>query len=534
MSKESQLQSRQQLLKLKKKQLALLKHQEEYQKNLPHLYMPMYAWQRKIVDSTNRVNLITASNQSGKSTALIRRAITIATDPKKWKQLWGLEGGKVPRQLWYFYPDGQTIEREITTKWIPEWLPRGPMEIDPVYGWKLSRTSQIPNSIKFNSGVSIFFQMYTKKVANVQAGTVYEVLADEEVPMPFYDELMFRLTATNGIFTTGFTPTLNQFFWKQAMETNEVLPSAFKMTISMYDCLKFDNGAPSTLMTIEKIRQAEERCQSEVEKQRRIFGKFVTEAGRSYYAFEYDKHVVKKFDVSGWPIYAGVDYGSGHDHEANTPGGKKNHPASILFLAVSPDFKKSAVIRSWRGDGVKTTAGDVFQKYQELVTKFNFKVTQACYDASAKDFGTIAQRNGVSFQIADKSRDSGQDLVNTLFRHGMLVIFDDDSDDNGNLKLASELMSIMVTAQKSPVKTGDDLADALRYDVMQVPWDLSILQEALPKAEKEAPPRPMTEKEFEELQIRLRRGENVRGIAKEESNWDELEDEFSYWNDQFG
>lgn len=517
------------MLQLKKRELELLKEKKAGEELLPHIFFPMYSWQRKLVDSLNRVNLITAANQIGKSSALIRRIISNATDPVRWEKLWGT--GVKPKQFWYFYPDGLTLEKEIETKWQPEWLPRGPMESDPQYGWKLTKKNSIYSALKFRAGPTVYFQMYTKSVSNVQSSTVHEVYADEELPMEFYDELMFRLTATDGIFNSGFTPTLNQFFWKQAMETNKVLPSALKLEVSMYDCLVYEDGSPSRTMTLEKIRNAEAKCKNETEKQRRIFGKFVTESGRSYYAFEYEKNVKRPYDITGWLKYASVDYGSGKDSDVAKSGKRtKNHPAAICFIAVRPDFKKGAVFKCWRGDDVKTTAGDVFNKYIDL--KDRMPIVQACYDPGAKDFGTIADRNSESFTKADKSRDAGADLLNTLFKHDMLDIFDDDPE---NLKLAAELMSLMITNQQSENKSDDDLCDAARYNAMQIPWDLShVAIEREKKDEFLKVVKPMTEEEFQVQQIKLRRGESIGEDENQDQGWSELEEEFDEWNTEYG
>jgi len=527
--------SKAQLLALRRKELEKVKKQKELEEILPHLYVPMYPWQREIHESTNRVNLLTAANQIGKSSALIRRAIANCTDPTRWEKLWGK--GVTPRQFWYFYPDGSTLSKEIEQKWVPEWLPRGRMEGDPKYGWRLAKKGANYHALHFHLGTTIYFQMYTKSVSSVQAGSVYELFADEELPMPFYDELMFRLTATSGIFTSGFTPTLNQLFWKQAMEGSKILPHALKMSVSMYNCLQYEDRTPSRIMNIHKIREAESRCKNETERQRRVFGRFVTESGRTYYAFEFDRNMVTPYSIKGWYIYASVDYGSGFDGETAhiKLSKKKNHPSAIVFIAVRPDYKKGAVFKCWRGDNVKTTAGDIFNKYLELTKDLN--ITQACYDPGAVDFGTIAERNSVSFTKANKAREAGEDLVNTLFKHRILDIFDDDAE---NIKLAGELSHIMISAQQGEGKRNDDLADSNRYCCMQIPWDLSVvtekIQENIRDGNKvdEDKPRPMTEAEFQAAQIKMRRGEDVSKARHKEDNWEELDEEIEEWNEEYG
>jgi phage terminase large subunit-like protein len=517
------------LLELKRKELELLRERKKGEETLPHIFVPMYPWQRKLHESENRVNLLTAANQIGKSSALIRRMIANCTDRTRWERLWGPNAK--PNQFWYFYPDSMTLDREIDTKWVPEWLPRGRMQNDVQYGWRLRKKSSQYFALDFNAGPSIFFQTYSKRVQNIQAGSIHEVACDEEMPMEFYDEIMFRLTATAGIFSSGFTPTLNQLFWKQAMEQNKILPSALKLCVSMYDCLRYEDGTPSRIMTLDKIKLAEEKCKNETERQRRIFGKFVTEEGRTYYAFDFDEHMAKPHPFSGWFIYSAVDYGSGSDESKYK---KKNHPAGIVLIAVSPDYKKGVVFKSWRGDGEKTTAGDVFIKYQEMVS--GLTVTQACYDPSSADFGTIASRNSVTFQKANKARDAGEDMVNTLFKHKMLTVFDDDPE---NMKLAGELMTIMQTGHtRGDAKTGDDLADALRYACMLIPWDLSVIDESVAKSKETATmlkTRPLTDQEYQALQIRMRRGEDVsKDFGGDLLDGGLIEDEFDYWNEEYG
>ncbi len=342
---------------------------------------------------------------------------------------------------------------------------------------------------------------------------------DEEMPLAFYDEIMFRMVRTNGIFNSAFTPTLNQLFWKQAIESNKILPNALKMEVSMYDCLFYEDGSPGAF-TEESIKEIIAKCKSETEVQRRVYGKFVTEEGRTYYAFEYERNMVARYSIAGWHIYGGVDYGSGGS----------GHPAGILFVAVRPDYKKGAVFRGWRGDNIETTAGDVFNKYLDL--RAGLTITQQVYDPASKDFGTIAERNGCSFTKADKSRDLGEHIVNTLFKHEMLDIFDDDPELS---KLASELMHMMQANQRSNNKYDDDLADTLRYISTMIPWDFEAINEQI-KAKELAlngPPAPLTEKELQAIQIQERRG--IYADRPEESTgWGELDEEFDHWNKEYG
>jgi phage terminase large subunit-like protein len=505
---------------LKQKQLELSRAQANIKNELPHLYgKKFYPWARKFFDSENRINLLCAANQISKSSTAIRRCIADACDPERWVKLWG-EGVK-PGQFWYFYPDSLTLLREWNTKW-QEWMPNGSMKSDPHYGWKVVTEKSVPVSITFNSGVIVFFQFYTKKASNVQSSTVHEIFVDEELPMQFFDELMFRLTNTNGIFNAVFTPTLNQLFWRKAMETDSVLKTAQKQIVSMYDCLTYEDGTPGHF-TAEKIKTIIGNCKSETEVQRRVFGRFITEQGRSYYAFDYDRHMVKTKELVNYSCYCAVDSGSG---------GATGHPAAIVFIAVAADCKVGYVVKAWRGDGVETTAGDVFMKYLELKKDLKYPLVHSTYDHASKDFATIAERSGITFIKAVKSRDLGEETVNTLFKNDMLFVMETDHESE---KLCAELMHLMHDTTNGKNKKDDDLSDALRYCCLAIPWDFSAVEEKAREraGEIKETVKPKTDDELMREQIEQRRGAFVKK-PQSQDEWQEMTDEMEYWNEQYG
>lgn len=501
--------SKLELLAAKQRKLELLKKREELKVKLPHIYAHKhFEWSRKFHDSTNRVNLLCAANQIGKSTAAIRRHIDNATDKERWKIMWKTE----PKMFWYFYPDSKTLEREWNTKWKPLM----PDQVDEEHGWKVHMDGRVPVSIEWKSGVWTYFMFYSKAASSLQAGTVHEVTADEEMPVELWDELMLRLTRTQGIMNCVFTPTLNQPYWQKAIETNEVLKDAFKLQVSMYDCLKYEDASPNPTLTEATIQEVIKKCSSETEVLRRVFGKFVTEVGRTFFAFNFDKNLKPLENYEKKLVYAAVDYGSG---------GESGHPSAIVFVAVDPEFKQGQVIRAWRGDGIQTTAGDVYDKYREMSK--DLKIVQACYDPAAADFGTIAERNGLAFTKANKARSDGEKILNTLFRYQMLSLAEEDGEIS---KLGSELSHIMDTnARSKSSKKHDDLADALRYLCMMIPWNFSELAE---KFEERVvlETRPLTEAEYQVQQIKDRRG--LSDGDKDE--WQEFNEEFSHWNEEYG
>ena len=500
----------------------LLLEQKQLMEELPHLYgWPWYKWAYDFFNSTNRTNLLCAANQISKSSTQIRKAIHWCTAQNLWPKLWA----RNPNQFWYLYPSKEVATIEFEKKWEPEFMPRGAMKRSPYYGWTAEYDHKYIKAIHFNSGASLYFKTYAQNPKTLQSGSCYGIFCDEELPIELYDELNFRIAGTNGYFHMVFTATLNQEFWWRAMEAGgtdqEVLTDAWKRQISMYDCLEYVDGS-ATPWTVERIKQIEKTCKSQAEVMRRVHGRFIKEEGRKYHAFDPTQHYCTPFEIpKDYTHYVGVDIGSGGD---------VNHPAAIVFIAVRPDYKKGYVYKGWRGDGVQTTSGDVFNKFLELRDPKTTYVMKK-YDGAAKDFGTISDRLGGGFTKAEKSHEIGEEIVNTLYAHNMLEIFDTDE----LRKLGVEMLNVQKTTPKNKAK--DDFADAQRYGVVEIPWDFSAIMAGDVDAEKtpeKLEKRPMTREEWFEYEQQLRRGRG-RSSTNEGNDWAEENDsEIEFWNSQAG
>lgn len=499
-----------------RERLLLMEKKIELQEGLPFLYgWKWYPWAREFYESTAKLNFLCAANQISKSSTQIRKALNWATNKELWPILWPHK--KQPQQFWYLYPSANQATIEFDTKW-QEFLPQGKFKDDPIYGWRMERKNKDVFAVHFNSGVHIYFKSYGQESATLQTGTCDAVFCDEELPVEIYDELIFRISASDGYFHMVFTATLGQEFWRQVMEPGqreqELLPEAFKQQISMYDCLVYEDGTPSH-WTNEKIQKVKSRCKSHAEVLRRVYGKFIKDKGRKYPQFDIKRHFTSRTPVpKDWHIYVGADPGSG---------GKTGHPAAIIFVAVRPDFQFGRVFLAWRGDGLQTTSGDVVNKYIELKNEHNLTITGRWYDWADKDFDIISTSMGEPFQKAEKGHDKGESVVNVLFKNDMLLLDDDDPEIQ---KLAQELVSVNEETNKRQAK--DDLCDALRYAVTLIPWDWSFISG---DAKIKAALPPGRKKTDVEQQIEERRSHFKKD---HEAEVQRIEDEFEEWNDSYG
>lgn len=462
------------LKKQLQKKLELLRLKKRMEICLPHLYgHKHYKWSKQFFDSTNKYTFLTSANQVGKSSVQIRKMIHWASAPDLWPRLWKTR----PLQFWYLYPSKEVATIEFEKKWKAEFLPREEFQNHPQYGWRPEFRNKNIFAIHFNTGVSIYFKTYGTDVQNLQTGTCHYLAYDEELPPELYPELVFRISATDGYMSGVFTPTLNSKFWYEVMEVrgkNEKLPTANKIQVSLYDCKYYDDGSPSP-WTDKRIAERVASCGSETEVQRRIMGRFVSEEGLVYSSFDRNKNIDEPSKVPpDWLWYSGIDVGSS---------GKSGHLAAICFVAVNPLYTEARVIEVWRADRSKnTTSTDILEKYLEM--RGNRRMTGEFYDWGSAEFGIVAQRAGVPVQKAEKGKDHGVNLINSLFRNEMLTI--DQTEPNQDL--IDELLSLRVNKAKR--HAADDAIDSLRYCIGKIPFDFSAVSAPylkVPKVEQTKP-----------------------------------------------
>lgn len=463
-------------------------------RGLPFLHgYKHYPWSLKFWETRNKKAFLCAANQIGKSTCQIRRAIHWATEFSLWGELWPeattftpeaeKRSDRIGPTIFYFYPTATQATVEYQEKWLG-YLPRAEFKDDEKYGWREEYKNKEIFALYFNSGATIYFKSYKQGATALQTATVHYLCLDEECPEELWDELMLRTAASNGYISMAFTATLGQELWRKTMEPKdkdeEKFPDAWKMQISMYDCQNFTDGTPSR-WTNERINQVIASCKDNAQVQRRVFGRFIKDSGLVYGAFEAKRDVIPWHPVpKSWLWYQAVDIGSGSDGDEG-----EGHPSGILAIAVRPDFQAGRVVDVIRTDGERTTAGDVWLKAEKQREELGVVFQERIYDWGSAEFQIIASRNGGGWVPAEKGHDAGEKTVNTLFKNGMLKVY--DRGQNG--KLVGELCSIAVSTPKR--KRKDDVADPLRYASMRIPWDWSVIQSYVTpdKEEKDEKPR---------------------------------------------
>ena len=97
-------------------ELEALQKMARLKDGLPHLYgLKMYGWQEDFYNTWEKVMLLTAANQIGKSSIHIRKYIDFCTRPDLWRKLFPAKFDVDPNAkpfLWYLYPNQDTVMQE--------------------------------------------------------------------------------------------------------------------------------------------------------------------------------------------------------------------------------------------------------------------------------------------------------------------------------------------------------------------------------------------------------------------------------------
>jgi hypothetical protein len=472
----------------------------------------MYPWQRRFYESRNRYVTLVASNQSGKSAIQIRKCINWATNKALWPELWE----KTPIQFWYLYPDGSTATREFYEKWVREFLPSGIMKDHPVYGWYDRKRKGDIDFVRFNSGVTVYFKTYSQNVHNLQAGSVHAIFGDEEIPWELMAELQMRVVAFDGYMNFAFTATRGQEEWRRIVEERgkdemwkEGEVDILKLQVTAYECLTYEDGTPSTVWSHEKIEETKRSLATEQQIKRRIYGRFVKDDGLKYPSFSRKKHITDEvtIDFTHGHVYAGVDYGSG-----------TNHQSAIAFCWVSKDHTYGIIFDLWLGErGIPTDAGSVVKRYKEMVAHHGCAVTRVFYDWSCADLKTIANSSGLFFEHADKSHATGERILNTLFESNMLKIMKVGAWE----QLSTQLETLTLDEIKR--YANDDICDALRYALTKIPWNYTDLND-------KPTPVPISQKKNTRHEHLIRPADSEESIEDEILEWAEYLGNDSDWD----
>lgn len=430
----------------------------------------LYPWQRDFLLSRQRLMFLTAGNQLGKSAGSILRCLNQCLRKDLW-QYWFPK--RQPRTMAYLYPDAKLLSVEFAEKWVKLYLPKGKLKNDPKWGWReVNNEKGLLDHVIFATGVTLYYRTYSQAVTSLQAHTFDAVFCDEETPAAHFDELQVRTQMTaavgSGYVSMVFTATIGQQFLYDCMEmqgkSTETFVGAWKRQISAYDCLTYCDGSPSEIWTLDYIeKELKPKYRNKREMEKRLLGRFIRTEGLQFEEFDYKENTEELgvTDMTGWRSFIGIDFGTG---------GEYGHSSSIVHLKIDQTYSIARVVYVWTSKKKRMTQSDLLLQYKALASDIGPHICFA--DWGATDLFTLAARERVRIEKADKSREMGVNLINTLFKEKQLKII---IGGPGHASFLIHELQTLATA-KSKNHAVDDCVDALRYGISQVPMRLTALK----------------------------------------------------------
>lgn len=309
-----------------------------------------------------------------------------------------------------------------------------PKECEPVHWWAVSKTYKqaqevVVKQLKWALGKTLVRFDETKMIMYIWNGSTigiksedsgFEVFQGADLDGVWKDEIgsrvvfgecRARLVDRAGKMLVSYTPTQGRDWsfaeyyrpWKEATngeakEHDGVLFVSSAMTENPY-------------LPPSAIKEMERHCFSEQEKQIRLYGHYVDEAGIVFPNFNRRVHVIPPFEIpSHWPRFRGMDWG-------------QRSPATCIWLAVDPDSGKHYVYREFYRK--ELTIGQIAAQVKAMSGVERYAITvldPSCWnrepykDAMGRDItkALIYQQNGLPVVKATNDLQIGIDHLKGL------------------------------------------------------------------------------------------------------------------------
>lgn len=330
-------------------------------------------------------------------------------------------------------------------------------------GWSTAYDKNL-RVLYFQNGSKFYFQTYEQEVRKMGGSTLDRVHFDEEPPLPVFNECRLRVMVKGGDLVFTMTPVFGlswafDALWQKRGDQTEKdvyrAPDIDVVTVDMAD---------NPALGEEEIRLALAGL-SEEEKAARKEGKFVALHGLIYGDFDRKRHEVPEAPLpENINVVVGIDPGY-------------RHPAAVVWIYLTPD-DTMVVFDAQRFQGF--TAQQVCKRVHEINDKWGVTPLYYVIDPAARNMEHSTGRN-IQMEYADNgivtiagqhAVSAGINRVRERFQSHRLFIRANCSE------LIDELLKYRwkkppksgEDTREAPVKSEDDLTDALRYAVMSRPY----------------------------------------------------------------
>lgn len=235
---------------------------------VPHLSRhKFYKWSRRLLDSKASRVILCAGNQVGKSTAMAIRNIDWITDIEGKKDRWSSD--VKANSFLYLYSDKGTMASELKSVWRPLLLMDGKCKSSYLYAKMGDDFIDFPNV-----GSRIYFRLHDF-AEDVVPGRYDHITIDEE---PRLSLQCIKVLMECPYFVCGYTPVLRHGVMSKILCTPGLFSKVESIRVSLYECLKYEDGDDATPWDRDDILRFEGKLASGEEVQRRVYASLLGEA----------------------------------------------------------------------------------------------------------------------------------------------------------------------------------------------------------------------------------------------------------------
>lgn len=399
-------------------------------------------FQERFIRSTAKVRLVTAGNQSGKTTvgAWDHACLQLGEHPFR----------KIPTPCTAFIvtakPHAEGIEKEILPKFQQVC---GSKDIKDIK----NNSRGIPYKIIWRTG-SVSYLMSAEQDDMVFEGTPWAHGWNDE---PFRREIYVAqkrgLLVSDGPLTWTCTPLEEPWMYEE-IYLKGILGQDPDVAI-------FEGSSDENRRISQKAKEDFFKTLSPDEVETRWHGKFRHLSGRVFKTYDPRRHRIPPFAIPPhWPTWISID-----PH--------RNKPHAVLFLAISPQGIKYICNEIY----IPCTINELAHHTLDIGAQYN--IIERLIDTSAQEdgWGRVSAREmlnakGVPTKLAQKRnlKNGGINLINQLFNDDQMFVFENCQRTHRELTLQTyKRNKDSAQIMEEPEKKFDDMTDNLRYILVERP-----------------------------------------------------------------
>lgn len=444
------------------KVIAALKELELRKKRYPHrFYEPANPKVEAFHKSEAKVKALFGANRSSKTESAMMEAVFMMVGESPYRQV-----KPAPTYGRIVVVDFNQLEKVVNEKLMRMIPPE--LFIDGKWEKSYNQKSHI---ITLRNGSKVDLMTHEQPVLSFEGSSRDWTVFDEEPPKDIYTSCLMRHVDTNGVAILSLTP-LNglTYLYKDVYLASMTNPNIDSWVMSIYE---------NRYLTAESIAAVENLIVDEIDREIRLYGKFVSRSGMVFNHFDPEVHVYDPTDSvydswdsmyppRTWLHFVGIDPGWGH-------------PTGVVWCAFDPssediwvyaEHKQGGQDPKYHSDVIHATNRQIGIRRPIYVIDSQAKATD---QSSGSSVAKTYAKYGIPCRFGTKKLIDGNMLINTLMtvnthgkiRRSKLHISKECPELIGEIGEYQRAPATTLQNKERFIDKNNDLIAALRYAVWE-------------------------------------------------------------------